>query len=61
MVECLTYLVKLFVLLSVLINLFFLRKALLSKLSDLYLIVAGVEKLSLILLYFHPKHLDLLR
>ena len=53
MVQGLTDLVEFFILFSILIDLFFLRKALLSELSDLHLIVAIVKKLSFILLYLN--------
>ena len=61
MVECLTDLIELLIFLSVLINLFLLSKALLSELANLYLVIAGIEKLSFVFLDADAEDFYLLR
>jgi hypothetical protein len=61
MVESLADFVELFVLLSVLINLFLLGEATFSEFANLHLVVASIEELSFVLFDTHPKHFNLLR
>lgn len=61
MVECLADLIQFLVFLPVLIDLLLLRKALLRQLSNLHLVIAGIEELSFVLLDAHAEDFNLLR
>lgn len=60
MIESFTDLIELLVLFTILIDFLFLTEAALSEFSNLHLIVAGVEKLTLILFDAHSQHFNLL-